>query len=63
MLALSARAVWQTRSQSHNERIGQSLANLSWDSLQNPAYLIEADHGAVASEQKRCSDIGVNVLK
>ncbi|KAG1752922.1 gamma-glutamyltranspeptidase [Suillus lakei] len=29
----------------------------------NPAYLIEAEHGAVASENKRCSDIGVAVLK
>lgn len=29
----------------------------------NPAYLIRAKHGAVASENKRCSDIGVNVLK
>lgn len=31
--------------------------------LRNPAYLIRAKHGAVASENKRCSDIGVNVLK
>ncbi|KAG7449552.1 gamma-glutamyltranspeptidase [Guyanagaster necrorhizus] len=29
----------------------------------NPAYLIEAEHGAVASENKRCSDMGVEVLK
>lgn len=29
----------------------------------NPAYLITADHGAVAAENKRCSDIGVDVLK
>lgn len=29
----------------------------------NPAYLIEAEHGAVATENKRCSDIGVDVLK
>lgn len=29
----------------------------------NPAYLIAAEHGAVASENKRCSDIGVDVLK
>ncbi|KAF9478610.1 gamma-glutamyltranspeptidase [Pholiota conissans] len=29
----------------------------------NPAYLIHAKHGAVASENKRCSDIGVKVLK
>ncbi|KAF9501747.1 gamma-glutamyltranspeptidase [Pleurotus eryngii] len=30
---------------------------------QNPAYLIEARHGAVASENKLCSDIGVQTLK
>jgi gamma-glutamyltranspeptidase/glutathione hydrolase/leukotriene-C4 hydrolase len=29
----------------------------------NPAYLIKAQHGAVASENKRCSDIGVDVLR
>ncbi|KAF8906563.1 gamma-glutamyltranspeptidase [Gymnopilus junonius] len=29
----------------------------------NPAYLIHARNGAVASENKRCSDIGVNALK
>lgn len=31
--------------------------------LRNPAYLITADHGAVAAENKRCSDIGVDVLR
>ncbi|KAF9244887.1 gamma-glutamyltranspeptidase [Melanogaster broomeanus] len=31
--------------------------------LRNPAYLIVADHGAVASENKRCSDIAVDILK
>ncbi|KIY61396.1 gamma-glutamyltranspeptidase [Cylindrobasidium torrendii FP15055 ss-10] len=29
----------------------------------NPSYLIVAEHGAVATENKRCSDIGVDVLK
>lgn len=29
----------------------------------NPSYLIEAKHGAVASENKRCSIIGVNTMK
>ena len=29
----------------------------------NPAYLIQVHNGAVASENKRCSDIGVDVLK
>lgn len=39
----------------------------SWSSthetLRNPAYLIEAQHGAVASENERCSNIGVAILK
>jgi gamma-glutamyltranspeptidase / glutathione hydrolase / leukotriene-C4 hydrolase len=29
----------------------------------NPAYLIRASHGAVATENVRCSNIGVDVLK
>jgi len=29
----------------------------------NPAYLIKAKHGAVAAENKRCSDIGVHILE
>jgi gamma-glutamyltranspeptidase/glutathione hydrolase/leukotriene-C4 hydrolase len=29
----------------------------------NPSYLIRVKHGAVAAENKRCSDIGVDVLK
>lgn len=29
----------------------------------NPAYLIEAEHGAVAAENKRCSDTGVDIMK
>ena len=29
----------------------------------NEAYLVKAKHGAVASENKLCSDIGVSVLK
>lgn len=29
----------------------------------NPAWLIKAKHGAVASENELCSDIGVGVLK
>ncbi|THV05072.1 gamma-glutamyltranspeptidase [Dendrothele bispora CBS 962.96] len=29
----------------------------------NPAYLIKAVHGAVATENHRCSDIGVEVMK
>ncbi|KAG6842084.1 hypothetical protein C0991_002738 [Blastosporella zonata] len=32
-------------------------------SYRNPAYLIQAKHGAVAAENKRCSDIGVNILQ
>ncbi|EIW83028.1 gamma-glutamyltranspeptidase [Coniophora puteana RWD-64-598 SS2] len=33
------------------------------DLLRNPAYLVRAEHGAVATENRRCSDIGVQVLK
>lgn len=33
------------------------------DKHRNPAYLIEAKHGAVASENVRCSNIGVQVMK
>ncbi|KAI0743604.1 gamma-glutamyltranspeptidase [Daedaleopsis nitida] len=29
----------------------------------NPAYLVRATHGAVASENEKCSDIGVNTMK
>ena len=32
-------------------------------SLGNPAYLIKAKHGAVASENVLCSNIGVEILK
>ncbi|KAF8973301.1 gamma-glutamyltranspeptidase [Flammula alnicola] len=53
---------------------GLGLLPLNYTSLQprtrqntrrvtNPAYLIHARNGAVASENKRCSDIGVEVLK
>jgi len=31
--------------------------------IRNPAYLITAHHGAVASENERCSFIGVEILK
>lgn len=30
---------------------------------ENPAYLVKARHGAVASENHRCSSIGVDILK
>jgi gamma-glutamyltranspeptidase/glutathione hydrolase/leukotriene-C4 hydrolase len=32
-------------------------------SLRNPAYLIKVKHGAVASENELCSNIGVKILK
>lgn len=35
----------------------------SEDGARNPAYLIKAKNGAVASENIVCSDIGVDVLK
>ena len=31
--------------------------------IRNPAYLISAKHGAVASENGRCSQIGIEVMK
>ncbi|GJJ06187.1 hypothetical protein Clacol_000376 [Clathrus columnatus] len=34
-----------------------------WPAKSNPAYLIRATRGAVATENKLCSDIGVDVLK
>lgn len=34
-----------------------------WPAKLNPAYLVRATRGAVATENKLCSDIGVNVLK
>ncbi|KAI0793219.1 gamma-glutamyltranspeptidase [Abortiporus biennis] len=36
---------------------------LSHSNSRNPAYLIKAKHGAVASENEICSNIGVNTLK
>lgn len=34
-----------------------------WPPKNNPAYLVHARHGAVATENILCSDIGVDVLK
>ena len=39
------------------------LLQLSPQPSRNPAYLIQVRNGAVAAENKRCSDIGVDVLK
>jgi len=48
-------------------RIRQSVPHLGAEevdrSLRNPAYLIKAKHGAVASENVLCSNIGVEILK
>ncbi|KAH7923720.1 gamma-glutamyltranspeptidase [Leucogyrophana mollusca] len=41
----------------------QSGSHNSGAPLRNPAYLIEAQHGAVATENLRCSDIGVEILQ
>ncbi|KAL1748659.1 gamma-glutamyltranspeptidase [Schizophyllum fasciatum] len=41
----------------------QSQPELPISKSANPAVLVKASHGAVASENKRCSDIGVDVLK
>ncbi|KIJ49346.1 hypothetical protein M422DRAFT_161129 [Sphaerobolus stellatus SS14] len=34
-----------------------------WPAPRNPAYLVHATHGAVAAENKLCSDLGVKILK
>lgn len=34
-----------------------------WPAPRNPAYLIRAKRGAVATENKICSDLGVEILK
>ncbi|KAF8070173.1 gamma-glutamyltranspeptidase [Lyophyllum atratum] len=53
----------------HIPKLSKRLENPRWRSYhnrpgyRNPAYLIEAKHGAVAAENKRCSDIGVQILK
>jgi gamma-glutamyltranspeptidase/glutathione hydrolase/leukotriene-C4 hydrolase len=46
-----------------NPYLDYILRGNSLGESRNPAYLIRAKHGAVASENKRCSDIGVNILK
>ncbi|KAK0212706.1 nucleophile aminohydrolase [Desarmillaria ectypa] len=50
---------WTSLCQRHQPPDSRAITQQS----RNPAYLIEAEHGAVASENKRCSDIGVDVLK
>jgi len=44
----------------YNDRVKDSS---HYPTTRNPAYLIEAKHGAVASENLRCSNMGVNVMK
>lgn len=44
-------------------RFGHRFRHSTAPSVGNPAYLIIAEHGAVASENKRCSDVGVEVMK
>jgi len=63
LLGLTTLAVWLVllRIRSHKDAyVSHSQYPISY---RNPAYLIEAAHGAVAAENKRCSDIGVNALK
>jgi gamma-glutamyltranspeptidase/glutathione hydrolase/leukotriene-C4 hydrolase len=45
---------------SHSLRTGPQRAT---PAHRNPAYLIEAEHGAVASENSLCSNLGVQILK
>ncbi|KAN0129765.1 Gamma-glutamyltranspeptidase [Lactarius tabidus] len=48
-------------------RIRRYFSHLLWagpsPAHRNPAYLIEAEHGAVASEDSLCSNLGVQILK
>lgn len=44
-------------------RCGDQFRGSTTPSARNQAFLIVAEHGAVASENKRCSDIGVEVMK
>lgn len=44
-------------------RFGHKFRRSTASSVRNPAYLIIAEHGAVASENKRCSDVGVEIMK
>ena len=55
---------------SWNDRNSDSEAQLKANSAcgapacqRNPAYLVKAKHGAVASENEICSNMGVNVMK
>lgn len=44
-------------------RFGHKFRRSTASSVRNAAHLIIAEHGAVASENKRCSDVGVEVMK
>ena len=59
LLGLTTLAVWLVllRIHPHDAYVSSRISHT------NPAYLIEATHGAVAAENKRCSDIGVSALK
>src|ERR1700761_5657430 len=48
------------RYSSHSPRMGQQRAG---PAHRNPAYLIKAEHAAVASENSLCSNLGVQILK
>ncbi|KAF9461274.1 gamma-glutamyltranspeptidase [Collybia nuda] len=41
----------------------ESVDLSGWVKPHNPAFLIKAKHGAVAAENKRCSDTGINIMK
>ena len=60
LLGLTTLALWLIlfRPRSHEDAYV-----LNPSSHTNPAYLVKAIHGAVAAENKRCSDIGVSALK
>ncbi|KAG6917829.1 hypothetical protein DXG01_000889 [Tephrocybe rancida] len=48
----------------HGHVSGRSSDNEGYRAgYRNPAYLVQATHGAVAAENKRCSDIGVQIMQ
>ncbi|KAI9068256.1 gamma-glutamyltranspeptidase [Trametes sanguinea] len=71
LLCVSIVCVWAGYNLYSCLRLGGLLDGLSTDSsrtrvpsaTRNPAYLIRATHGAVASENELCSNMGISVLK
>lgn len=54
---------WQFRWGVSHWHLDGHHASQQFQGTRNPAHLIKADHGAVASENELCSKMGVDVLK